>query len=97
MAGAAWEIQIPWEELAEERFTAITEPHSWSILCGFYLDSDPCPAKWTFPIWRHVQSHLHAGTVDLDCSLNAWWEGIKGSPSPLALAWIDLPEQARVG
>ena len=91
MAGAAWELQLPWEELAAEQFTAIIEPHSWPIMCGFYLASDPCPAKWTFPVWRHVQAHLNKGAVELDCSVNAWLEGIKGSPSPLRLQWVDPP------
>ncbi len=92
MAGAAWELQIPWDELVKERFCTYNEPSPWYLACGFYLASDPCPMTWAFPIWRHVSAHEHQGWVELDCSVNAWLEGLKGSPKALDLHWQDLPE-----
>lgn len=92
MAGAAWELQIPWGRLVAERFDSYHEPSPVFLACGFFLASDPNPMDWTFPIWRHVRAHEHQGWVDLDCSVNAWKEGLRGSPSLLNLNWMDLPE-----
>lgn len=92
MAGAAWELHVPWAYLARERFATYEEPNPVSLDCGFYLTSDPDPLVWTFPIWRHLKNHEHQGVVNLDDGFNAWVEGVKGSPSRLSLSWEPWPE-----
>lgn len=92
MAGTVWETLVPWDCLAAERFVAYEEPHPFFLGCGFFLDSDPSPTAWSFAVWRHLTQHQHEGWVDLDCSVNAWLEGLRGSPGPLPLAWRALPD-----